>query len=327
MKLEREESRLNRSVLVFVVCLASCLGAARAYGCTNHRGEEVDWYVALRVPSSRRYLVFQRGAGQFEETDEQLLAEAIGKLSFTENKLLVWNDQTVDGTASTTKAHSKGFLHYQPGKNGFLFLHSIPHFIDTTDNLFKSKTRETSSYGQSLVCVTLSSPDQVQTAINHAVAQFSNFYEDTFGLPKREKPAVQTMVADFPFGFTLITKTSESDEHPFEDMLVKHFKVGWLVNTWSRPYKSESCGSAVKVSNVIFKSLGGFVSKSTQDHSKWALSYGDQRRIVCVGDLNHMESQAKRGGSFLCIDDASLYREMFAFLLNDSCQIAQNFTP
>ena len=319
-----------RSSIAFVlVGILLIVSPIVSYGCTNHEGKEVDWFVSFRLSNSRRYLIFQSDRKEFIETDEKLLEKVVSRLSFTKDKILIWNDQTVDDVASLVKAHSKGFLHYQENKTGFLLLHSIPHFIDTTGQKFKYETRETSSYGQSIVCVTISDPKKVQTVIDHVVAQYSNIYEDTFGLPKREKPKVPSMVAEMPHGFTLITKTSESDDlHPFEDIMVGHFKTGWLVNTWSRPYKEDSCSTSSHiVSNIIFKNLGGQVTKSTQDHSKWALSYGDKRRIVCVGDLNHMNSQMKRGGSFLCIDDDTLYKTIYSYLLNDSCQIVQNFSP
>ena len=152
-------------------------------------------------------------------------------------------------------------------------------------------------------------------------------YEDTFLTDHTQKNPPPVMTADMPFGFKYVTKTSKGDIHPFEDMLTNMYQTGWLVNTWARPYMPSSCKTTHKISNVLVKNLDGVVMKATQDHSKWALSYGDNRRLVCIGDLNHMESQMTRGGSFLCRDDPDLYRAMYAYLLNDECQIIQNFKP
>ncbi len=283
--------------------LAFLFGAIACLGCLNHRGKPVDWLVALRVHNSRTYLVYDEASGVFESTDESLLEWNTKQLSLANHNLLMWNDQPVDGTGSSSKAHSKGFLHFEDAKSsGLLFVHSIPHFVDTSDGKLNPKTRETSMYGQSLVCVSLTSRQQADQVVVHLQAQNSNIYE-------------------------LVTKTSISDEHPFEDLLVKKFKVGWLINTWARPYKPSSCSSALKLSNINFKNLNNLIMKSSQDHSKWALSYGGKQRLVCVGDLNHMDSQASRGGSFLCREDPGLYRALFRMIIDDDCQVSKNFTP
>lgn len=263
----------------------------------------------------------------FRTADETLLKKTTELLSFTKGKTMLWNDQTVTKTASSSKAHAKGVLHWDDQTGGFLLIHSIPHFVDTSENTFKSTTRETSMYGQSLVCVSLDRLADVNTIIDHIMSQNANVYLNTFDNTARPRPKIDRMVSKIPFGFKLVTKTSISAEHPFEELLVGEYNVGWLVNTWGRPYMQSICNVQNKVSNIVFKSLNSVTMKYTQDHSKWALSYGDDRRLVCIGDLNHMESQADRGGSFLCIDHLSLYRTFYATLLNDDCQITQKFHP
>ena len=303
-------------------------GAISCLGCLNHQGKPVKWLVALRQPNSRAYLVYDDIKAAFELTDETLLEWNTKQLSLASHKLLMWNDQPVDGSGSSSKAHSKGFLHFEDAKStGMYFVHSIPHFVDTTDGKLSSKTRETSMYGQSLVCLTLSSRVQVDQIIAHIQAQNSNIYEDTFGIGTRPKVTTDSMYYSLPHGFELVTKTSISNEHPFEDLLTNKFQVGWLINTWARPYKPSSCSTAKKLSNINYKNLNGIIMKSSQDHSKWALSYGGKQRLVCIGDLNHMDSQATRGGSFVCREDLSLYRAMYQMIVEDDCQISKNFSP
>jgi hypothetical protein len=263
----------------------------------------------------------------FRTADETLLQKTTSLLSMTSGKVMLWNDQTVSKTASSSKAHAKGILHFDDVTGGFLMIHSIPHFVDTSDGTFKSTTRETSMYGQSIVCMSLDNANVVTTIVDHIMSQNAEIYQNTFPNTVKPRPKVDRMISNMPFGFKLVTKTSLSEEHPFEKMLVEHFQTGWLVNTWGRPYMGSVCNTQYKVSNIVFKSLNAVTMKYTQDHSKWALSYGDDRRIVCIGDLNHMESQATRGGSFLCIDNLSLYRAFYSTLLNDECQVTQNFHP
>lgn len=40
-----------------------------------------------------------------------------------------------------------------------------------------------------------------------------------------------------------------------------------------------------------------------QDHSKWAISIESDKPFVCIGDMNRMRSQAKRGGGVICLKD------------------------
>lgn len=311
------------ALAVFLLTSSSVL----THKCTNEKGEKVDWYVSLRVPNSRTYLVYEPGMTGFRQADEKLLQKTTELLSFTKGKVMLWNDQTINKTASSSKAHAKGILHWDDETGGFLLIHSIPHFVDISDNIFKSTTRESSMYGQSMICVSLDRLAEVTTVIDHIMSQNANIYLNTFEGTSRPKPKVNKMVSYVPFGFKLVTKTSISDENPFEDLLSGEYNVGWLVNTWGRPYMQSACNGEYKVSNINFKSLNSVTMKYTQDHSKWALSYGDERRIVCIGDLNHMESQSDRGGSFLCIDHLNLYRAIYETLLNDDCQIVQNFHP
>jgi hypothetical protein len=312
-----------------LLLLGLVIGTTLGYGCVNDRGQYVDWYVALRVPNSRVYLIYEPSTKSFRPTNELLLKQIVDQLSFSQNKFAMWNDQTVLGDAPSSKAHAKGFVHYEEGKKGFVYVHSIPQFVNTTknNNSFDYVTRETSNYGQSIVCVSISTKQEVSAVLAHLNAERANIYASTFTIPTRVDPTVPTMTSDFNFGFKLVTKTTFNSQMPFEEMLVNQYKVSWLANTWGRPWTKSTCNSQYKISNVNLKNLGGVVMKTTQDHSKWALSFGDNRRIVCIGDLNHMDSQAARGGSFFCKEDPDLYRAFYSMLLEDDCQVTKNFKP
>lgn len=270
-------------------------------------------------------------APKFIETDETIMSRHTDQLSFTTGQVMLWNDQLVTGDASSSKAHSKGILQYNPGQKGFLFTHSIPQFVDTSEGTFNPVTRESSVYGQSIICVTLNTAAQVSSITEHVYGKNANVYVNTFkssllGLKSLKSQAglSQTplvMNSWLPSGFQLVTKTAKSNEQVFEEFLGNYFNSGWLVNTWSRPYKPSTCTGPRITSNITQKNLGGFYWTSNQDHSKWALSYGDQRKIVCIGDLNHMDSQAKRAGSFVCKDDPRLYQAFLSFTTLDDCGI------
>lgn len=47
--------------------------------------------------------------------------------------------------------------------------------------------------------------------------------------------------------------------------------------------------------------------KSSEDHAKWAVSDALAVPYVCIGDINRMQSQFKRGGGSLCISNPHLW--------------------
>lgn len=311
----------SRRLVLLVLCATALMQPLHANGCVTDQGKIVDWYVALRVPNSRTYLIYEPKSRSFRKTTEVLLQKGIAALNEENSQTMLWNDQTSTGNGGSSKAHAKGILHFNPEMGGFFMVHSIPHFVDISNDIFDPATRETSSYGQSIACVSLNSEEQAQTVIDHVLAQNSYIYYNTFEGVSAAKPRSDRLISDMPSDFLLVTKTSVSREHPFEDLLREEFETTWLVSTWGRPYKESDCGSRYKISNVLLKTVNAQSVKNTQDHSKWAISYGDTQNWVCVGDLNHMDSQATRGGSFLCKDDVSLHHAMLDLVVADECDL------
>jgi len=44
------------------------------------------------------------------------------------------------------------------------------------------------------------------------------------------------------------------------------------------------------------------------DHAKWAISLDKKRPYVCVGDINRMDTQRKRGGGTLCFQNPAVWK-------------------
>jgi len=64
-----------------------------------------------------------------------------------------------------------------------------------------------------------------------------------------------------------------------------------------RPLMNSCCTCPYGVYNIeLINFEDGIEFKETKDHSKWAITTTSAPNTVCVGDINRMESQRKRGG-------------------------------
>lgn len=100
-------------------------------------------------------------------------------------------------------------------------------------------------------------------------------------------------------------------------------KGSLLVETWRKnpgnPLDSECSHPKTKVENVHQISLSFANSEEkgtfeyTDDHSKWAIS-GDTGNHVCIGDINRMASQYKRGGGTTCLTVPSVWKAFKSFV-------------
>ncbi|EPB68716.1 hypothetical protein ANCCEY_12201 [Ancylostoma ceylanicum] len=50
---------------------------------------------------------------------------------------------------------------------------------------------------------------------------------------------------------------------------------------------------------------------SSKDHSKWGVSMEEKKPVVCIGDINRQESQNKRGGGAVCIENKKLWKTFY----------------
>lgn len=98
-----------------------------------------------------------------------------------------------------------------------------------------------------------------------------------------------------------------------------------LVETWRRnpgtPLESECSLPKEKVENVAQINVSFVNSEKTgvfeysNDHSKWAISsQASSTKLVCIGDINRMESQFKRGGGTTCLAIPTVWKAFQSFV-------------
>ena len=64
----------------------------------------------------------------------------------------------------------------------------------------------------------------------------------------------------------------------------------------------------------------GFTYLETQDHAKWAIGQSSKTKIVCMGDINRMTTQRKRGGQAICWKSAAIWNRLsYAIINKETC--------
>lgn len=299
--------------------------------CVDENGDSVDWFIALRVPGAERsYLFLDSRSTKFRVLKENFLEKLFGQIQMGKEKIMAWSDQVpgTKDTASSIEAHSKGFMTVDNLKRGFVLLHSIPRYPEIESNKIDWVTMKSSKYGQSLFCSSFRRGlEEAKEIFDKLKASNVDFYEDDFKFEQkktrkpfqRRKRFEPTMEMKIGPEVELWTKTRDSRELPYSDMLKNNLKVGWLVQSWGRPLLPSQCSRDKKhaISNIELMRYGAYTWKTTQDHSKWSIS--TTQYWVCFGDLNRMSSQSKKGGSFLCRYNKLLHSAMKSLILKDQC--------
>ena len=133
------------------------------------------------------------------------------------------------------------------------------------------------------------------------------------------------------FQFTAFAKTSHFNKDLYADYVSPSLGISLDVETWPNGpgRENSSCGyhgrDIENVEEIHFpfaKPQPEIGFKSTHDHSKWAVSMTKKSPWVCIGDINRMLTQFKRGGGTVCLQNDELHGA-FAELIEkrDACPI------
>eukprot|EP00762_Andalucia_godoyi_P003643 ANDGO_00674.mRNA.1 Plancitoxin-1 len=249
-----------------------------------------------------------------------------------------YNDETPDGKVSSSKGHTKGVFAFS-ASGGFWLVQSTPRFPQgpSEASSFTFPADEV-DYGQTYLCISVSasSLDDVgqQLLYNQPQVYDSNMPSSLAStLPNTAQVIagqsisqagshVQIIEGTSGTQFISFAKNKQWAQMLYEDLVAPYFTTPLYVETWMRPYEPSCCGSSCKyaVVNVQEVQLGSDSFKETQDHAKWAVSQGSAKGITCIGDINHMTSQANRGGGTVCIKDATLWQAFSsAITAKDTC--------
>lgn len=252
---------------------------------------------------------------------------------------ILYNDEKPDAAKASPKesddgtlGHTKGVLAFDTASGSALWLlHSWPKFA-----MPGSTAMPTPKYGQTFLCITL----DIATAAAIAAVMIDHQEPQVFGsrlptdlaatdplrlLAGAAEPNApgDSHVLDFTSkagkAFKMIAKNRKWGGDFWNELVGPALGVCLDVETWirgaipderdsSKPGEIALDGSheVFDISAIDLTPLGApWKWPETKDHAKWAI--GVEEDWVCVGDINRMISQRKRGGGAIAFQDPDLW--------------------
>jgi len=224
------------------------------------------------------------------------------------------------------KGHTKGVLAFDTAsKTAYWLLHSWPKFADPG-----ATNDPTPKYGQTYLCITL----DIATA-GKIAAQMANhqepqvYFPNAANLPKSDplylltqplnpKPPGDADTIDVKSSggmpFKVIAKNKEWNKDFWNGLVGPTLKDDMDDETWIRgpiPPIADSDGIH-KTYDIKYVNLGSMGAHwawpETHDHAKWGITLHEP--WVCVGDINRMISQRKRGGGTIAFQNMVLWQAL-----------------
>ncbi len=265
------------------------------------------------------------------------LAETLASLfdSPTDGKgYILYNDErpTTPPANKGACGHTKGVIGFDVSTNsGFWLLHSWPKFAAADGSADPAL-----DFGQTFLCVALDL-DQLDALAKQMVNfQQPQVYDSKLpsDLPKNhglralasgvnlQAPAGSNVLELTTPGingrknvFKVIAKNSAWDKDFWNDLVVGALQTNLDVETWIRggakviPSITDPTNT-YSVEDMKYVSLKHIDAQKlpwewpeVKDHAKWAISEQGKGDWICVGDINRMISQRKRGGCTIAFQD------------------------
>ena len=222
------------------------------------------------------------------------------------------------------RGHTKGVIAFDTAsKTAYWLLHSWPKFVDP------GATKDpTPKYGQTYLCLSLDLDAARQIAEQMTLHQEPQVYspnlanlakDDPLSVltqPLTAKPKGETSVIKLKtvggMDFQVLAKNKEWNDDFWNDFVGLQLGDDMDCETWIRgpiPPVADSDGIH-KTFDIKYINLGPmgihWAWPETHDHAKWGITLHDP--WVCVGDINRMISQRKRGGGTIAFKNQILWQ-------------------
>jgi len=239
---------------------------------------------------------------------------------------ILYNDElpaTANRHDDGSKGHTKGVLAFDTASGtAFWLLHSWPKFADPG-----ATTDPTPKYGQTYLCISL----DIATAQLVAAQMYDHqepqvYFPNTADLPNTDvlyKLAQGTATKPNPLGdsidlksiggmpFKVIAKNREWNKDFWNELVGPILQDDMDDETWIRgpiPPIADTDGIH-KTFDIKYINLGALGAHwawpETNDHAKWGITL--HKPWICIGDINRMISQRKRGGGTVAFQNQTLW--------------------
>lgn len=313
----------------------------------DENGKAVDWWFAYKVPklgkvansptaSGYEYIYYDPNLGTVVRSPYSL-TEGRGALDLTLDSIFARPDATTgwilynDEMPADAKrqdnnsfGHTKGVIAFDTASQTALWLlHSWPKYADP-----QTSKMPTPMYGQTFLCISL----DLATA-SRIAEQMGNHQEPQVYLPRvptslRKSDALylltQTLNPNAPgdsdvidcrspggLAFKVIAKNRKWGKDFWNDLVGPTLGADMDVETWIRgkippTLDSDGIHKTFDVKYIDLSPLGvPWAWPESHDHAKWGITTDSD--WVCVGDINRMVSQEKRGGGTIAFQDEKLW--------------------
>lgn len=308
----------------------------------DHDGKPVDWWFAYKVPVLHPGAGTAGATGyEYAFMDSTMAAPVAsgekmahdGSLSKMQvdaalkaSGYILYNDERPDGKDDNESfGHCKGVIAWdRETGTGFWLIHSWPLYPDIKGRV------PVGDYGQTFLCLSLT-----LDALRDVASMLRVFHEaqvyaslgvedlaaddpllllakkvETNGLAASTAKPLETVGG---MSFTAIAKNRKWNDDFWNDLVGVYLGVDIDVETWIRGpiAPTADAGGLHTTTDVKFVNAGPlglhFAWPETHDHAKWAISVDPNQPWVCVGDINRMISQRKRGGGCVAFQHLGLW--------------------
>jgi len=313
----------------------------------DENGKPVDWWFAYKVPKMAKdasspsatgyeYMYYDTNVGKLVKSPN-VLTDGQGALDLTLQSIFTTTDPTTGwilyndekpadakGPDSSAFGHTKGVLAFDTAtKTALWLLHSWPKYADA-----KAKTMPTPIYGQTYLCISLDMATASKIAAQMANHQQPQVYlpvipdslsktDPLYLLTQKLNPDVAGDSNVVPcksrggLSFKVIAKNKKWNKDFWNDLVGPTLGSDMDVETWIRGkippvLDSDGIHKTFDVKYIDLSPLGvPYAWPETHDHAKWGITVDSN--WICVGDINRMVSQEKRGGGTIAFQDKNLW--------------------
>ena len=248
---------------------------------------------------------------------------------------IMYNAFSPGGSVRQTKSSAKGVLAMDKD-TGFWLIHSVPNFPQFTFKKYEWPDSAKLS-GQSALCISFNTSESGKQIIdqldymgtNNYVWQSTKNVEDVLGKNEPKNKRAETLsgrqITITSFGQTDFISFARSYNRTrtgdlYEEFVAPTLQQNMFVETWRSEAGNLSpprCKAQIKVHNIngvkIAFANGAKPADSgswsyIKDGSKWGVSDAEDKPFVCIGDVNRMASQDKRGGGAVCFSNRNVWK-------------------